>query len=250
MKIAIVGYGKMGRLIAEIALTRHHEVVIVDPFSTAAHHKNLDELVEQQIDCAIEFTTPEQVVKNITKLTDLKINQVVGTTGWYNEIPQIKNLIAKSSIGFLYAANFSLGVNLFMQLTKVAAQIVNNFPEYDISALEFHHNKKSDSPSGTALKLADILLENIERKTTLLTNTCDRQIEPHELHFPSLRCGSFPGTHEIIFDSDADTISLKHTARSRSGFALGAVIAAEWLNQRQGFFEIDQLIADLIGSKK
>ena len=246
MHLAIVGYGKMGQQIAAIAAARGHSVTTVDPHHPQADLKDITELALKNIDCAIEFTSPTQVLSNIATLTKLKINQIIGTTGWYDQIPNIKQQISESQVGLLYAANFSLGVNAFMRIVEVAAAVFNNLPEYDISGIEWHHNRKADSPSGTGIKLAEILLEQLDRKTQLLTEECDREIQPNELHFASVRCGHIPGTHEIVFDSPADSISLKHTARSREGFALGAVVAAEWLQGKKGFYEISDLVNDLL----
>ena len=245
MKIAIVGYGKMGQLIRAIALERNHETIIVDPNSTEAQFSSVDELKKDSVDCAIEFTTPEHVVNNIKTLSALGINQVIGTTGWYQHLGAIESLVKANKVGLLYAANFSLGVNAFIQIVKAASQVFDKLPEYDVATMEWHHNQKSDSPSGTALKIAEQVLSNLTRKTKMLTGECNRRIFPEELHVASLRCGSFPGTHEVSFDSKADTISLKHTARSREGFALGAVVAAEWMNNRQGFYQIEDLINDM-----
>jgi 4-hydroxy-tetrahydrodipicolinate reductase len=245
VKIAIVGYGKMGQLINAIALERNHKTIIVDPSYTKSDFASVEELQRESVDCAIEFTNPEQVLSNIRLLTEKGINQVIGTTGWYQNLPEIKSLVNTNKVGLLYAANFSLGVNAFMQIVKAASQVFNKLPEYDVATMEWHHNHKSDSPSGTALKIAEQILKNMERKTQMLQGECNRRILPEELQVSSIRCGSFPGTHEVSFDSKADTISLKHTARSREGFALGAVVAAEWLNKRQGFFEIEDLLNDM-----
>jgi 4-hydroxy-tetrahydrodipicolinate reductase len=245
VKIAIVGYGKMGQLIREIAHERKHETIIVDPNYSQANCGSVTELRTSMVDCAIEFTTPEHVLNNIKCLSANGINQVIGTTGWYQHLSEIESLVNASKVGLLYAANFSLGVNAFMQIVKAASQVFNKLPEYDVATMEWHHNQKSDSPSGTALKIAEQILGNMERKTRMLTEECNRRISPEELQVASIRCGSFPGTHEVSFDSKADTISLKHTARSREGFALGAVVAAEWMNNRKGFFQIEDLINDM-----
>jgi len=153
-------------------------------------------------------------------------------------------MVAENNIGLIHAANFSLGMNIFYHIVKESAKLIDQFDNYDISGLELHHNKKADSPSGTAKTLAEILLNNIRRKEKVTYEMVNRKIEPDELHFASVRSGSIPGTHKIIFDSTADTIELSHSARNREGFAIAAVIAAEWLHGKKGFFTIDDLMKD------
>jgi 4-hydroxy-tetrahydrodipicolinate reductase len=152
--------------------------------------------------------------------------------------------VKNNQVALIHAANFSLGMNIFYQILQQAAALFDRFENYDVSGIELHHHKKADSPSGTARKLADILLKYIQRKKKATYDLVNRKIEPDELHFASLRCGSIPGTHKIIFDSTADTVELTHTARNRQGLALGAVLAAEWIRGRKGFFSIDDMMKD------
>ena len=152
-------------------------------------------------------------------------------------------------IGFIWSGNFSIGVNMFFKIVEEAAKVVNKIPEYDVSVFEAHHNMKKDSPSGTAKMIADRVIENLKRKDKIVTDKFDRAPQKNELHVASMRCGKIPGTHTVTFDSDADTIELTHRARNREGFALGAVLAAEFISGKKGFFDINDLMKDIIGGK-
>lgn len=227
MKIALIGYGKMGRLVEAAAHSRGHIISsIIDPKEV---HSQITSNSVDGADLCIEFTTPQSALDNIRACASLGKSLIVGTTGWYEQLPQVKTLVEKAGIGLLYAPNFSTGVHLFMRLVKEAAAIINQFPQYDAALLEEHSSKKLDRPSGTALKLADILKQEIKRNPEIC----------------SLRCGSIPGTHTVYFDSPVDTITLAHTARSRQGFAEGAVAAAEWLKNKKGLFTLDDFLEDL-----
>lgn len=238
MKIALLGYGKMGRMVEEVAIQKGHTIV--------AKIRSSPKIVEQAIQHAevcIDFSHPSCVIDHIHLAARLGKNLVVGTTGWLEHLDQVKEIVRQSKIGFLYAPNFSLGVHLFLKVVSEAALLIDRFEDYDVGVVESHHNKKADSPSGTAKAIADLLLENIKRKTTLVHDAVQGQIAPHELHVASIRFGSIPGTHSVMFDSPADTITLTHQARSREGFARGAVAAAEWLQGKNGFYTIEDLIA-------
>ncbi|MFC1691411.1 4-hydroxy-tetrahydrodipicolinate reductase, partial [Nanoarchaeota archaeon] len=171
---------------------------------------------------------------------------VMGTTGWNDQMDEVKKIVEENGIGFIYGSNFSIGVNVFFKMIENAAKIMDKVDDYDVYGHEFHHNQKLDSPSGTAKSMANILLDNMSRKNTLVTDVVNRKIEPNELHFSSTRVGNIPGTHSIGFDSTADTIELKHTARNRSGFALGAVMAAEWIQNKKGFFSVEDMMNDVL----
>ena len=246
MRIALIGYGKMGHAIKEIANERKHEIVTIDP-NGVADFKDINAASLKGVDVCIEFTHPQVVLGNIEKLLRLNQKVVIGTTGWLANLTEVKQLVAETSGTLLYSSNFSLGVNIFFKVVENAAKLIDKFDQYDVSGLEFHHNQKADSPSGTAVSLGEILLENIKRKTKLEYNLVDRRISPEELHFTSVRCGQIPGIHEITFDSQADTISLKHTARNRNGFAYGAVLAAEWIKDQSGLFTLEDYINQLLG---
>ncbi len=247
MKVSLVGFGGMGHILLAVAKEQGIEVAsIVDPDAEGATHKEINEESVGKVDVCIDFTTPEAALENIEKYCKLGKNAVVATTGWYDSLEKVKKMVEEAGIGLIYASNFSIGVNAFFRMVEKAAKIINKFPEYDVLALELHHNRKKDSPSGTAKSLEKILLENIERKSKVVEEKLGRKIEAGELHFASVRGGDIPGTHSILFDSNADTIELKHTARNRNGFALGALKAAEFINGKKGFFTIDDLMKELI----
>ena len=172
----------------------------------------------------------------------------LGTTGWYDKKDEVEDRVRQAKIGYLYGPNFSLGAHLFFRLVEEAAAVINPFQDYDISAYEIHHKRKKDSPSGTALKIADIILKSNTRKTNLVVDRLDRSIEEKELHFASVRGGENPGVHTVVLDSEADTIELVHRVRNRKGFALGAVLAAEWLVGKQGFFTVEHFIDEILGA--
>jgi len=251
MKIAIIGYGKMGKMIEQVAHAQGHAIAaIVDPLAEHAGipvSKNIDEVNLNSVDAAIEFSQPASAVSNITALAKKKIPTVTGTTGWHERMNEVEKEIKKSGSSLLWASNFSIGVNLFYCIAWYASELVNNFDEYDVGGFEAHHNKKLDSPSGTAKILVEGVLSRIERKKKIIWETMNRKPEADELHFPSLRMGSVPGTHSLFFDSSADTIEISHTARSREGFASGAVRAAQWLaaKKRHGIFTIDEMLKDI-----
>lgn len=245
MNIAIIGYGKMGREIERIANLKGIKVVsIIDPNEKGAHMQ-IDENSMRNVDVCIDFTTPNSVIGNIEKISKYKKNIVVGTTGWYGKMGRVRNIVGKSRIGLIYASNFSIGVNLFYRIVENAAKLANKIDAYDVYGCELHHNKKIDSPSGTAKTIGDILIKNIKRKNKLVFDRMDRKIAPNELHFASVRAGSIPGTHIIGFDSSADTIELKHEARNREGFALGAIMAAKWINGKKGLYTIEDMMKSM-----
>lgn len=228
----------MGKAVENAASLRGHEVV-------AKIDKGLSNGDLADADIWIDFTHPEAAVTNIARAAEQGKNIIVGTTGWYEHLDEAKAIIARNGTGLLYAPNFSLGVNLFMHLVNEAAQLMNRFPMYDVGGSEVHHSQKADIPSGTAQALGAILLSGIDRKERIAYG--NEPYDSNAIHFPSIRCGAVPGTHTIMFSSTDDTITLSHEAHSRQGFANGAVTAAEWLGNRQGFFTIDDLIATLRG---
>ena len=238
MKIALVGYGKMGHMLESTALSFGHQVVVtVDPIAPDAKVKvaagDGDALAKAVKDSGaegiIEFTHPSAVMGNINALLPLGLPMVVGTTGWTDKVEEVKALTARTSGTIMHSANFSIGVNLFYKIVEEAARLVSNFDEYDAAVWEMHHNQKADSPSGTALDIARHLMAGDKRKTQIVTDAFHSKPEPNQLHVSSTRCGSVPGTHTVFFDSNADTIELTHTARSRQGFANGAVHSLERL---------------------
>ena len=235
MKIALVGYGKMGKTIEQIALSRGHEIVSIidinnpDDFESAAF---------KSADVAIEFTTPATAFENYMKCFAANVPVVSGTTGWTARMGEIKEMCEKEGKTFFYASNFSIGVNIFFALNKYLAKVMNNFPSYDVRMTEVHHIHKLDAPSGTAITLAEGILENIDRKDRWTLETAEKATD---LPIHAIREGEVPGIHEIIYESDADTISIKHDAKSRAGFALGAVLAAEFTAGKKGFLGMNDL---------
>ncbi|MBI5388775.1 4-hydroxy-tetrahydrodipicolinate reductase [Candidatus Woesearchaeota archaeon] len=247
MKIALIGYGKMGKMIEQIAIQRGHMIVAkIDPQAPEATGTDITPQTLGDADVCIDFTHPAALVENVRKIAGVGKPVVVGTTGWYKQLSEVQTIVAQQNIGFIYASNFSLGMNIFTRLADYAAAFIDKCPQYDVAGLELHHNKKADSPSGTAKALAETLKKNIARKKVIVYDMVDRQIKQEELHFASVRIGNIPGTHTLIFDSAADTIELTHTARSREGFALGAVMAAEWLPGKKGFYTIDDFMNNLL----
>lgn len=244
MKIALLGYGKMGKIIEKIALDRKHEIVL------KIDHDNLHELNEanlQQADVAIEFSTPSTVLANIEVCFKAGTPIVVGTTGWLHELSQIKEQCAHHKSAMIYGTNFSVGVNIFFHVNKMLARLMNNYPYYDVQVEEIHHTQKLDSPSGTAITIAEGVINNLEAKSgwvnVLTTDDApdDANIPADQLLIESLRIENVPGTHTVIYDSEVDSIEFKHTAHNRNGFALGAVLAAEWIQGKKGFYSVEDM---------
>ncbi|MBU2510466.1 4-hydroxy-tetrahydrodipicolinate reductase [bacterium] len=248
MNISIIGYGKMGQLIEQCARERDLGVKsIIDPFHPQATHKEFTEDAMKGVDTCICFTQPDVAFSNIENICKYKKHGVIGTTGWTGQMKEVEKIVKSSGTGLVYSSNFSIGVNIFFKLIEQASKVFNAFDVYDILGYEAHHNRKMDSPSGTATTIANIILENIDRKKTIFEDRLNRKIEPEELHFASMRGGSIPGTHTVLFDSEFDTIELKHTARNRLGFATGAVIASEWIAGKKGLFTESDMMKQLLG---
>lgn len=245
MNIAIIGYGKMGKEIEKSAKERNLEILKIINQEENYNGLALNKQSLKNVDVCIEFTTPAAVWSNIEAVAESGKNIVVGTTGWYDKLEDAKKLVKKSKIGLLYSPNFSLGVNLFYQIINTASYLFNKFADYDIMVSEIHHKNKADSPSGTALAIGQIILHNIKRKTHMLHETAHLKIKPEQLHVTSSRVGSCVGTHTVLFDSDFDCIEIIHTAKTRRGFALGALLAAEWLNGKKGVFTMKDVMVTL-----
>lgn len=235
MKIALIGYGKMGKTIEQIALQRGHQIVsIIDINNTA----DFDSEAFRSADVAIEFTTPATALGNYMRCFAANVPVVSGTTGWLQHLDEVKAKCEQEGKTFFYASNFSVGVNIFFALNRYLAKIMNGFPAYDVRMTEVHHIHKLDAPSGTAITLAEGILDNVERKERWTLETAE---QPTDLPIHAIREGEVPGIHEIIYESEADTISIKHDAKSRAGFALGAVIAAEFTAGKKGFLGMNDL---------
>lgn len=239
MKIALLGYGKMGQIIEQIALDRKHEIVL-----TIDKH-NADDLTVENLkkaDAVIEFSTPATVISNIKKCFEAGVPIVVGTTGWYEQMPEIQQLCEQGNNAMMWASNFSVGVNIFFYVNKVLSRIMSRYPYYEVQVEEIHHTQKLDSPSGTAITIAEGIMEGIHSKkewvNVLSTETepADENVKPDQLLIESHRIENVPGTHTVLYDSEVDSIEFKHTAHNRNGFALGAVLAAEWLKDKKGFY--------------
>ncbi len=248
MKIAITGYGKMGQITERLAASHGIEVVsTIDPLVKSAKFRALSEKALSGAEVVIDFTVPDVVLLNIEKYIEYGKNAVIGTTGWYEHLDEVKEKVNKSGIGLIWSGNFSIGVNIFFRIIGHSAGLINRFPFYDVMGYELHHNRKKDSPSGTMDMIGNILLEKIKNKKKIVTEKLERKISEEEIHLASVRGGSVPGTHVVAFDSDVDTIELKHTARSREGLAVGALEAARWIKGKKGFYNIDDMMNEIIG---
>lgn len=233
MKVAIIGYGKMGHTIEKILQERGHEVVA----RVKSEGINREEL--RKADVAIEFSRPEAVVKNLGTCFEEKVPVVCGTTGWLAYYDEVTRLCRENDCGFIYASNFSLGVNLFFQLNQQLAAMMKKFGQYDVSLEEIHHRQKLDSPSGTAITLAEQVIENLDRKSGWTEN---ENHQSDQIHIEAKREPEVPGTHVVKYTSEIDDIEIKHTAHNRKGFALGAVVAAEFLNGKSGIYTMKDVL--------
>jgi len=230
MKIGLLGYGKMGKTIEKIALDRQHDIVLKVDTDTETY--TLDD-----VDVAIDFSTPDAAVDNILKCFSHNVPVISGTTGWLQHYDEVVAMCKQREGTFLYASNFSLGVNIFFELNKTLSKLMANLPEYTISMEEIHHTQKLDAPSGTAISLAEDIIKNSMYGTWTLDAATS-----NALHIDAKRIENVPGTHEVLYTSNVDSISIKHTAHSREGFALGAVIAAEWIAGKKGVFSMKDVL--------
>jgi 4-hydroxy-tetrahydrodipicolinate reductase len=256
MKIALIGYGKMGKQLEQAIASRGHEIIaVVDPYASEKTSL-LGYPIETSIDgsanvskaeVAVEFSKPSAAFENIKRLSTIRKPVVVGTTNWYDKLADVEEIVKTNGSSLLYAPNFSIGVNLFYRIAQYSAALFNTFDDYDVGGFEVHHNEKLESPSGTAKTLAEKVTSEFKRKKKTVWETVNRKIEDEELQFVSMRLGSVPGTHSLIFDSPADSVQITHTARNRHGFAYGALLAAEWLiaEPRKGVFTIDDALDGL-----
>jgi 4-hydroxy-tetrahydrodipicolinate reductase len=230
MGLAIVGYGKMGRLIEQLAPEYGFDVRAKFDGCHNARAQGLSHETLRGVDVAVEFTAPQAAPENIRRLAVLGVNTVVGTTGWFEQLPIAREAVEQGETGLVWAPNFSVGVNLFLQAVARTAELFAKHADYEAWGWEIHHSAKKDAPSGTLKKLAEEMhAAGYERPLSLSAN----------------RAGAHPGTHEIGFDSPADTITLRHTARNREGFARGALQAARWIAGKKGFFEFKEILGEL-----
>lgn len=236
MRIALLGYGKMGHEIEQIALQRGHTIALkIDANNAMSFSPNL----LAGVDVAIEFSTPHTAVKNIMTCFEANVPVVVGTTGWLDRLEEVKAACNKKGTSFFYASNFSIGVNIFFKLNEYLAKMMNGQSDYEVSMREIHHVHKLDSPSGTGISLANQILANIDRKTKWVEGGTKKK---EELGIESIREGEVPGTHIVKYQSAVDEIEIMHKAHSRKGFALGAVLAAEWLPGRKGVYGMNDML--------
>lgn len=226
----------MGKTIEQLALAKGYEIVLKVDNQNALTWTN-EEL--KNADVAIEFTQPESAIQNITRCFECGVPVISGTTGWVEKMEEVNEICKKQDGGFFYASNFSVGVNLFFKLNKILAKMMEAYDSYDISLEEIHHTQKLDAPSGTAITLAEGLLENISRKSNWVKESANQK---NELPIFSKRVEKVPGTHSISYDSKMDSIEIKHTAHSRLGFAKGALMASEWMKGRKGIYGMEDLI--------
>jgi len=228
MNLALIGYGKMGRLLEQAALARGHQVLFKIDIEGNQQGEALSEANLRGVEVAIDFTVPQAVVRTVERVTEMGIHMVVGTTGWGNHLEQVRRIVEQRQVGFVYSSNFSIGVNLFFRLMEEAGTLFREYAEYDPWIYEIHHRAKLDAPSGTALKLKQIL---------------EKAYGGREISTASNRAGALPGAHTVGFDSEADTLTFTHTARSRLGFASGALYAAEWIRGKKGFYEFSEIFS-------
>jgi 4-hydroxy-tetrahydrodipicolinate reductase len=234
LRIALLGYGKMGKMIETIAVREGWEVDPKLDIKENTEGTGITAASMEGVDVAIEFSQPESVLANIEAAARAKVNIVVGTTGWSDQRKRVEKIVLDSGIGLIYGANFSLGMNLFFEIVSYSARIIGMIPQYDAYISEEHHRAKKDAPSGTALNLLDMMRPHLSNPN---------------LSIASIRAGSIPGTHVIGFDSEADTILLEHRARSRQGFAEGAVLAARWIAGKKGCYDFRQVFREIVGLK-
>ena len=231
MKIALLGYGRMGQTIERFAVQRGHEIVLKVDENTESYDITL-------ADVAIDFSIPSVAFNNISNCLKNNVPVVSGTTGWLDKFEEAKKLCNTNKGGFIYSSNYSLGVNIFFELNEYLAKMMANLKQYDITMEEIHHTKKLDEPSGTAITLAEGIIKNTDKKNWALNVTT----EANEIPIVAKRIEDVPGTHSVAYTSEVDTIDIKHTAHSRDGFALGAVIASEWLVGKTGVFTMRDVL--------
>ena len=233
LKIALIGYGKMGQLIRSYVPQNQIEVVTTYNSESPLDSSEKNRHLLQNVDVLVDFSSPSAVLENIYVGAELGKNMVIGTTGWYNRIEEVKSIVAETGIGFIFASNFSLGINLMFKIIDYASNLFKAFNTYNPKIEEIHHKLKKDSPSGTAVKIKRIL-NNIYK---------DVEIPIH-----SIRAGYIPGTHTVNFDSEIDTIKIKHTAKNRQGFLEGTLLAINWIYKRSGFYEFSDVLDDILNN--
>jgi 4-hydroxy-tetrahydrodipicolinate reductase len=236
MKIALIGYGKMGKAIEEIAVAKGHTIVL------KVGHENLNDFTDEAIqnaDVAIEFSTPDSAFENVKKCISNGVPTVCGTTAWLDKLDEVKSLVHQHNTGFIYASNFSIGVNIFFAINEKLAQYMNSQTQYNAAVEEIHHTQKLDSPSGTAVTVAQGILQGVDRYTSFVN---EKSSDANQLEIVSKRIDPAPGTHSVLYSSAIDDIEIIHTAHNRIGFASGAVQAAEFLIGKKGVFGMKEVL--------
>lgn len=236
MNIALIGYGKMGKTIEKLAISRGHNVLVKIDLENITDF-NADTF--STIDVAIEFTSPHTALQNVLKCIEIETPVVCGTTGWLTSLDQVEEKVAHLNGSFLYASNFSVGVNIFFEINKKLAQLMNGMNQYDVTIKEIHHTQKKDAPSGTAITLAEQVIQYNQLKNNWVN---DQPTTPSELLIESERIDPFPGLHEVKYSSEIDEITIVHNAHNRNGFALGAVMAAEFIHNKKGIFTMKDVL--------
>lgn len=235
-KIAIIGFGAMGREIKLQAEQLGYQITNIFDIDSKIEKKDYD------FDIALDFSTADALLPNLEIIASIKKNMIVGTTNWEKDFNKVKELVEKNNIGFIYSSNFSIGMLNFFKIVKHSAKLFNAFDDYDIMLHELHHKRKIDSPSGTALSLGKIILEECERKTEIETETMHSKISPNSLHISSTRGGEITGTHTVFIDSLSETIELTHRSKNRMGLARGALFAANWIFGKKGFYNFSDIL--------
>ncbi len=236
MKIALLGYGKTGKEVEKAAVKRGHEIYLI--IDTLQDWEKSGKMLKNA-DAAIDFSMPHVVADNIRKCFDAGIPVIVGTTGWLEHMEEIKKYCLANNKSLLYSPNFSIGANILFEINKKLSLLMNKYSEYNVSIEETHHTEKLDSPSGTAIKLAEEIIKNIDRKEKFVNHETNN---PGEVGLKSLRIKDVTGIHKIQSDSDVDSIEIRHSAKNRTGLALGAVLSAEWIIGKKGFFEMKDFL--------
>ncbi|MBI2025823.1 MAG: 4-hydroxy-tetrahydrodipicolinate reductase [Candidatus Levybacteria bacterium] len=247
MKIALIGYGNMGQEVEALAKSQGHLIVSI---SFRDRNAGLDKEGIKKADVVIDFSSPQIIISNIKTVLELRKPMVIGTTGWYEDIKKVKKLVSRYKGSVIYGQNFSIGANIFFSIVSFASSLLSKYKDYDVFGIETHHTGKKDSPSGTARKLSEIIMQNFKSKTKLQLERLDRAIEKDELHFVSVRGGRNFGRHEIVFDSSSDEIRLTHQAWGRRGFAQGALEAANFIVLHKGFYNFSDVLNEKTGVRK
>jgi len=239
-RIALVGYGAMGKEIEALAAAHGCEIV-----ATFDIDRPLTTLSDASFDVAIDFSLSDAVVSNVRTLAHLQRPVVIGTTGWYAQLPDVTSIVNSAGIGCVWGSNFSVGVQMFLRIVRAASMLANDAPEYDVMVHEWHHHRKKDSPSGTAIAIASTIVDEMQRKHAMEIETQHDRINPHALHVTSTRGGDVIGRHMVTIDSPFDTIDLVHNAKSRRGFAQGALLAATWIAGRRGVYDFTEIFPEV-----